>query len=276
MLIDFGALLPVEVVIDGVVRCDRKALQNRLRDFAQAGEATRNNVAGEWVSNLIRVSIGTNDIVNRKRIVDLSLIDRTAGRVSHRLAIDSQLWSERLRKVSTPVRRGERGERCVVRTRTVFEACVVHKEESLIATVVELGKAHRAAEGSAKLVLLERRLLVCLGAARSPRGDARRVLIVGDVAGCVESVVLQKVECATVPVIRARIECEGDDAAGEAVLCGLVAVDELELADGIDGGMIQTDVAGEAGVHNWNAIDVDLIGVANRSTDVKAIVRRSP
>src|SRR5580658_5917322 len=161
MLIDFGALLPVEVVIDGVVRCDRKALQNRLRDFAQAGEATRNNVAGEWVSNLIRVSIGTNDIVNRKRIIDLSLIDRTAGRVSHRLAIDSQLWSERLRKVSTPVRRGERGERCVVRTRTVFEACVVHKEESLIATVVELGKAHRAAESSAKLVLLERRLLVC-------------------------------------------------------------------------------------------------------------------
>ena len=74
------------------------------------------------------------------------------------------------------------------------------------------------------------------GRALLPEGVADRV--VG-----VEFVVLQVLKKTAVEVVGAGLEGKGDGAAGEAVLRGLIVGDNLELADGVDGRVIERDVS---------------------------------
>ena len=108
--------------------------------------------------------------------------------------------------------------------------------------------ANGSANGSAVLVLLEARLC-------APKS-------IGVVARCVEHIVLQVVESAAVKRVCAGLEGERNGSLIQAVLRRLVAGDELELADGVNGRVIVGDVARFRGVHDRHAVDEHFIAIS--------------
>jgi hypothetical protein len=85
LLIDLRALLPHKIIKHRIVGCRRKALQNILRNRAQACRTRRNNISRIRIAYLIALAIRANDGVNGCRIVDLAGKDGTPGGVEDRL-----------------------------------------------------------------------------------------------------------------------------------------------------------------------------------------------